>query len=287
MDVAAWDITSTRSPRRARHPPLCSPRSRPRRPRRDGAARPAPPVGRVAGPTRRRGRRSWRATAPSRHPPDDRPRRRRAGAAPLPRPEEKPARRSKCRRSRATARPTTASSRWPRPPRNGFDAFFRGDHYLGIDRRPGVPAHRLWTTLAGVAIETIASSWDADDRGPFRVPAVVTTPSPPSTRCRAGGWCSASVRLVRRQHKAFGSPFADRRVLRPARRGDEDHQRAMDDARGGSVQPRRQVLAAQGLPELPRARPEAAPRDRDRRHRPAADPADGCPARGRVQQRGR
>src|SRR5205823_5629586 len=37
----------------------------------------------------------------------------------------------------------------------GFDAFFRGDHYLGIDSTD--PEYRptdSWTSLAGVALET-------------------------------------------------------------------------------------------------------------------------------------
>ena len=37
----------------------------------------------------------------------------------------------------------------------GFDGFFRGDHYLGIDATdPGYAPTDSWTTLAGLAVQT-------------------------------------------------------------------------------------------------------------------------------------
>jgi F420-dependent oxidoreductase-like protein len=92
----------------------------------------------------------------------------------------------------------------------GFDAFFRSDHYLGI--QPTEPALRptdSWTTLAGLAIQTsrvrLGTLMTA---GTFRNPAqlaieVATVDAMSGGRVELGigtGW-------YEREHQAFGIPF--------------------------------------------------------------------------------
>jgi 3-oxoacyl-[acyl-carrier protein] reductase len=92
----------------------------------------------------------------------------------------------------------------------GFDAFFRNDHYLGIDSTD--PEYRptdSWTSLAGVALETsrimLGTLMTA---GTFRHPgvlanAVATVDQMSDGRVILGigtGW-------YEREHKAFGIPF--------------------------------------------------------------------------------
>ena len=92
----------------------------------------------------------------------------------------------------------------------GLDAFFRGDHYLGIDSTD--PEYRptdSWTTLAGVALETnrikLGTLMTA---GTFRHPAVVANAVATVDQMSGGrvvlgigtGW-------YEREHKAFGIPF--------------------------------------------------------------------------------
>jgi F420-dependent oxidoreductase-like protein len=92
----------------------------------------------------------------------------------------------------------------------GFDAFFRSDHYLGI--QPTEPALRptdSWTTLAGLAIQTsrvqLGTLMTANT---FRNPAqlaieVATADAMSRGRVELGigtGW-------YEREHQAFGLPF--------------------------------------------------------------------------------
>ena len=92
----------------------------------------------------------------------------------------------------------------------GMDAFFRNDHYLGIDSTD--PEYRptdSWTTLAGLAIETTQIKLGTlMTAGTFRHPgvlanAVATVDQMSGGRVILGigtGW-------YEREHKAFGIPF--------------------------------------------------------------------------------
>ncbi len=92
----------------------------------------------------------------------------------------------------------------------GFDAFFRSDHYLGIE--PNEPALRptdSWTTLAGLAIQTSRVTLGTlMTAGTFRYPAqlaieVATVDAMSGGRVELGigtGW-------YEREHQAFGIPF--------------------------------------------------------------------------------
>jgi F420-dependent oxidoreductase-like protein len=92
----------------------------------------------------------------------------------------------------------------------GLDAFFRNDHYLGIDSTD--PEYRptdSWTTLAGVALETSRIKLGTlMTAGTFRHPgvlanAVATVDQMSGGRVILGigtGW-------YEREHKAFGIPF--------------------------------------------------------------------------------
>jgi F420-dependent oxidoreductase-like protein len=92
----------------------------------------------------------------------------------------------------------------------GFDAFFRGDHYLGIDSTD--PEYRptdSWTTLAGVALETSRIKLGTlMTAGTFRHPGVVANAVATVDQISGGrvvlgigtGW-------YEREHKAFGIPF--------------------------------------------------------------------------------
>src|SRR5262249_51953524 len=91
----------------------------------------------------------------------------------------------------------------------GFDAFFRNDHYLGIDSTD--PEYRptdSWTTLAGVAIETSRIKLGTlMTAGTFRHPGVVANAVATVDQMSGGrvilgigtGW-------YEREHKAFGIP---------------------------------------------------------------------------------
>jgi F420-dependent oxidoreductase-like protein len=92
----------------------------------------------------------------------------------------------------------------------GFDGFFRGDHYLGID--PTDPDYRptdSWTSLAGVALETQRIKLGAlVTAGTFRHPGVVANSVATVDQISGGrvvlgigtGW-------YEREHQAFGIPF--------------------------------------------------------------------------------
>ena len=92
----------------------------------------------------------------------------------------------------------------------GFDAFVRGDHYLGIDSTD--PEYRptdSWTSLAGVALETSRIKLGTlMTAGTFRHPAVVANAVATVDQMSGGrvimgigtGW-------YEREHTAFGIPF--------------------------------------------------------------------------------
>ena len=173
----------------------------------------------------------------------------------------------------------------------GFDGFFRGDHYLGIDAGdPDYLPTDSWTTLAGLARDTsrirLGTLMTA---GTFRNPAVVAM-AVASVDQMSGGRVVFGIGTgwYEREHQAFGIPFPsmgerfDRMEEALA-----DHQRPVDDAVRRAVQLRRAVLAARRVRQLPGARAASAAGDRHRRHRPAAHPAGRRPLRRRVQQRRR
>ncbi len=92
----------------------------------------------------------------------------------------------------------------------GFDAFFRSDHYMGIDATD--PAYRptdSWTTLAGLAIQTSRVTLGTlMTAGTFRQPGqlaieVATVDAMSGGRVELGigtGW-------YEREHQSFGIPF--------------------------------------------------------------------------------
>src|SRR6185437_13162937 len=94
--------------------------------------------------------------------------------------------------------------------RAGFDAFFRSDHYMGIDSAdPGYMPTDSWTSLGGLARETervkLGTLMTA---GTFRAPAVLAIAVATADQMSGGriilgigtGW-------YEREHAAFGIPF--------------------------------------------------------------------------------
>jgi F420-dependent oxidoreductase-like protein len=92
----------------------------------------------------------------------------------------------------------------------GFDAFFRSDHYLGIDvGDPGYLPTDSWTTLAGLARETsrirlgtLMTAATFRQPGPLAI-AVATADAMSGGRIELGigtGW-------YEREHASFGLPF--------------------------------------------------------------------------------
>jgi F420-dependent oxidoreductase-like protein len=92
----------------------------------------------------------------------------------------------------------------------GFDAFFRSDHYLGIEsNEPALRPTDSWTTLAGLAVQTSRVTLGTlMTAGTFRYPAqlaieVATVDAMSGGRVELGigtGW-------YEREHQAFGIPF--------------------------------------------------------------------------------
>jgi F420-dependent oxidoreductase-like protein len=92
----------------------------------------------------------------------------------------------------------------------GFDAFFRSDHYLGID--PDDPGYRptdSWTTLAGLAVQTervrlgtlmTASTYRRP--GPLAI-TVATVDAMSGGRAELG----IGAAWYEREHRFFGIPF--------------------------------------------------------------------------------
>ncbi len=92
----------------------------------------------------------------------------------------------------------------------GFDGFFRGDHYLGIDATdPGYAPTDSWTTLAGLAVQTgrirlgtlvTASTF----RQPGNLAVIVAT-----VHAMSGGRAELGIGAAwyEREHQSFGIPF--------------------------------------------------------------------------------
>lgn len=92
----------------------------------------------------------------------------------------------------------------------GFDGFFRGDHYLGIDA--GDPEYLptdSWTTLAGLARETSRVKLGTlVTAGTFRNPAVVAIAAATVDQMSGGRIClGIGTGWYEREHQAFGMPF--------------------------------------------------------------------------------
>ena len=224
--------------------------------------------------------------------PDARPRRRRAGAVPVAttgggggvkvRVLMEPRHGATYDRVVAMAKATEEA---------GFDAFFRGDHYLGIDSTD--PEYRptdSWTTLAGVALETSRIKLGTlMTAGTFRHPGVVANAVATVDQMSGGrvvlgigtGW-------YEREHKAFGIPFPP--IGERFDRLDEE----MRIINGLWTTPEGEAFSFDGrfwqleesrnFPVLvQKPRPEIVIGGTG----PAPDPADGGQVRRRVQQRRR
>ena len=128
----------------------------------------------------------------------------------------------------------------------GFDAFFRSDHYLGIDADDTTyQPTDSWTTLAGPG--------RADRAGPARHPGQrVHVPAARAARGRGRdrrpderrpGRARHRRRLVRAGAPVLRHPVpAARRAVRPARGAARDPHRHLGHQAGGAVQLRRQAL---------------------------------------------
>jgi F420-dependent oxidoreductase-like protein len=92
----------------------------------------------------------------------------------------------------------------------GFDGFFRGDHYLGIDAAdPEYLPTDSWTTLAGLARETSRVKLGTlVTAGTFRNPAVVAVSAATVDQMSGGRIClGIGTGWYEREHQAFGIPF--------------------------------------------------------------------------------
>ena len=169
----------------------------------------------------------------------------------------------------------------------GFDAFFRSDHYLGID--PDDTGYRptdSWTTLAGLAVQTervrlgtlmTASTYRRP--GPLAI-AVATVDAMSGGRVELG----IGAAWYEREHRFFGIPFPPlgERFDRLAEQLDVITGLWADHA-GRDVQLPREALPAPGVRQHPpggRADP-----DHHRRRRAEADSRARGAVRRRVQQR--
>jgi F420-dependent oxidoreductase-like protein len=92
----------------------------------------------------------------------------------------------------------------------GFDAFFRSDHYMGIDSADSeyLPTDS-WTTLGGLARETsrvrLGTLMTA---GTYRVPAVLAIAVASVDQMSGGRIClGIGTGWYEREHQAFGIPF--------------------------------------------------------------------------------
>ena len=92
----------------------------------------------------------------------------------------------------------------------GFDAFFRSDHYLGIDAdEGGYRPTDSWTTLAGLAVQTervrlgtLVTACTYRYPGPLAV-AVATVDAMSGGRAELG----IGAAWYEREHRYFGIPF--------------------------------------------------------------------------------
>jgi F420-dependent oxidoreductase-like protein len=92
----------------------------------------------------------------------------------------------------------------------GFDGFFRGDHYLGIDAGdPDYLPTDSWTTLAGLARETTRIKLGTlMTAGTFRNPAVVAVAVATVDQMSGGRVClGIGTGWYEREHRSFGIPF--------------------------------------------------------------------------------
>lgn len=92
----------------------------------------------------------------------------------------------------------------------GFDGFFRGDHYLGIDAddRDYLPTDS-WATLAGLARDTSRVKLGTlMTAGTFRQPAVVAIAAATVDQMSGGRVClGIGTGWYEREHQALGIPF--------------------------------------------------------------------------------
>jgi F420-dependent oxidoreductase-like protein len=92
----------------------------------------------------------------------------------------------------------------------GFEGFFRGDHYLGIDATdPGYAPTDSWTTLAGLAVQTRRIRLGtlvtaATYRNPGNLAVIVAT-----VHAMSGGRAELGIGAAwyEREHESFGIPF--------------------------------------------------------------------------------
>ena len=128
----------------------------------------------------------------------------------------------------------------------GFDAFFRSDHYLGIDADDTTyEPTDSWTTLAGLGVQTSRVRLGTlVNASTFRLPGqlaveVATVDQMSGGRAELG----IGAAWYEREHQYFGIPFpAAGGALRPARRATGDPHRHLGHQAGRAVQLRRQVL---------------------------------------------
>jgi F420-dependent oxidoreductase-like protein len=94
--------------------------------------------------------------------------------------------------------------------RAGFDAFFRSDHYLGIDSAdPDYLPTDSWTTLGGLARETTTVKLGTlMTAGTYRTPAVLAMAVASVDQMSNGRIClGIGTGWYEREHEAFGIPF--------------------------------------------------------------------------------
>jgi F420-dependent oxidoreductase-like protein len=92
----------------------------------------------------------------------------------------------------------------------GFDGFFRGDHYLGIDAGdPDYLPTDSWTTLAGLARDTSQIKLGTlMTAGTFRHPAVVAIAVATVDQMSGGRVClGIGTGWYEREHQSFGIPL--------------------------------------------------------------------------------
>jgi F420-dependent oxidoreductase-like protein len=92
----------------------------------------------------------------------------------------------------------------------GFDAFFRSDHYMGIDAADaGYQPTDSWTTLGGLARETSRVKLGTlMTAGTYRNPAVLAMAVASVDQMSGGRIClGIGTGWYEREHQAFGIPF--------------------------------------------------------------------------------
>ena len=174
--------------------------------------------------------------------------------------------------------------------RPGFDAFFRSDHYLGIDSSdPDYLPTDSWTTLGGLARETTQVKLGTlMTAGTYRMPAVLAM-AVASVDQMSGGRIILGIGTgwYEREHQAFGIPFP------PMGSASIAWRRRCRSSPGCGTTPPGETFSFEGRSgsstsarTSPRSCSGRARRSH-RRDRPAANAAGGRPLRRRVQQRRR